>query len=201
MDEAKAALQRGLEVQAGMPPGGATVNLYINLGMIDVELRNADAALDSLDKALHFVEELGMHGMHEWWVRLPRAEAIGMKGDFKTQAEECEKVLGETKPEDTTSAMVQARADALACLGSAELALHKVGGALLHLEKSVSLQAGDPRATSKATFALARALRAAHRDASRACALAEGARKNLSTQSREFAEIEEFLARECSGGS
>jgi serine/threonine protein kinase len=201
MDEAKAALQRGLEVQAGMPPGGATVNLYINLGMIDVELRNADAALDSLDKALHFVEELGMHGMHEWWVRLPRAEAIGMKGDFKTQAEECEKVLGETKPEDTTSAMVQARADALACLGSAELALHKVGAALLHLEKSVSLQTGDPRATSKATFALARALRAAHRDASRACALAEGARKNLSPQSREFAEIEEFLARECSGGS
>jgi serine/threonine protein kinase len=200
MDEAKAALQRGLEVQVGMPPGGATVNIHINLGMIDVELGNADAALDSLDKALHFVEQLGMHGMHEWWARLPRAEAIGMKGDFKTKAVECEKVLGETNPEDTTSAMVQARADALACLGSAELALHKVGAALSHLEKSVSLQTNDPRGRSKASFALARALRAAHRDPSRACSLAEGARTNRSPEARELAEIEEFLTRECSGG-
>ena len=146
-----------------------------------------------------------MRGLHEWSIRLPRAEAFGMKGDLQGKARECESVLAQANAVESTPVTLQIRADALACLGSSELAQQKIGAALLHLEESVSLQAkADPELVPKAASPLARALFAAHRDPWRACELAKRARTELPkhpAQERELADIDALLARECSAGS
>jgi tetratricopeptide (TPR) repeat protein len=200
--EAKDALRRGLELQVGLAPGPVTVNLYANLGEVDLELGNAAEALESLDNGLRIVHELGRQ-WREWGIRLYRAEALGMKGDLQAKAEECETVLAQTKAAASNPMTLQIRADALACLGAAELALRNVRPALSHLEESLSLQqpSGEQGvASKKAAFELARALRAAHKDPSRACELAARAHTGLQSRprkERELAEIDAFLS-ECS---
>jgi tetratricopeptide (TPR) repeat protein len=205
LGEAKDALRRGLELQAGLAPGPVTVNLYGNLGAVDLELGNAAEALESLDNGLRIVHELGRR-WRELGIRLYRAEAMGMKGDLQAKAQECETVLGQTKAADSNSMTLQIRADALACLGAAELALGEVRPALSHLEESFSLQqpsAEQGVASKRVAFELARALRAAHKDPSHACELADRARTDLQSRprkEREVAEIDAFLS-ECSAAA
>jgi tRNA A-37 threonylcarbamoyl transferase component Bud32/tetratricopeptide (TPR) repeat protein len=205
LEEAKDALRRGLELQAGMAPGPVTVNIYGNLGAVDLELGNAAEALESLDNGLRIVRGLGRR-WREWGIRLYRAEAMGMKGDLQAKAEECKTVLGQTKAADSNPMTLQIRADALACLGAAELALGEVRPALSHLEESLSLQqpsAEQGVASKKVAFELARALRAAHKDPSRACELADRARTDLQSRPRRgrvVAEIDAFLS-ECSAAA
>jgi len=202
LEEAKDALRRGLELQAGLPPGPVTVNLYGNLGAVDLELGNAAEALESLDNGLRIAHELGRR-WREWGIRLYRAEAMGVKGDLQAKAEECKTVLGQTKAADSNPMTLQIRADALAGLGAAELALGEVRPALSHLEESLSLQQSSAEqgvASKKVAFELARALRAAHKDPSRACDLAHRARTDLQSRPRKkrvIAEIDAFLS-ECS---
>ena len=202
LEEAKDALRRGLELQAGLAAGPVTVNLYGNLGAVDLELGNAAESLESLDNGLRIAHELGRR-WREWGIRLYRAEAMGMKGDLQAKAEECKTVLGQTKAADSNPMTLQIRADALAGLGAAELALGEVRPALSHLEESFSLQqpsAEQGVASKKVAFELARALRAAHKDPSRACELADRARTALQSRprkAREVAEIDTFLS-ECS---
>jgi tetratricopeptide (TPR) repeat protein len=202
LGEAKDALRRGLELQVGLAPGPVTVNLYANLGEVDLELGNAAEALESFDNGLRIVHELG-RTWREWGIRLYRAEALGMKGDVQVKAEECETVFSQTKAAASNPMTLQIRADALACLGAAELALRKVRPALSHLEESFSLQqpSGEQGvASKKVAFELARALRAAHKDPSRACQLAGRAHTDLQSRprkERELAEIDAFLS-ECS---
>jgi tetratricopeptide (TPR) repeat protein len=201
LGEAKDALRRALELQAGLAPGPVTVNIYGNLGAVDLELGNAAEALESLDNGLRIVQGLGRK-WREWGIRLYRAEAMGMKGDLRAKAEECKIVLAQTKAADANPATLQIRADALAGLGAAELALGDVRAALSHLEESFSLQqpsAEQGVASKKVAFELARALRAAHKDPSRACELANRARKELQSRprkERDVAEIDAFLS-EC----
>jgi tetratricopeptide (TPR) repeat protein len=205
LGEAKDALRRGLELQVGLAPGPVTVNLYGNLGEVDLELGNVAEALESLDNGLRIAHELGRQ-LREWGIRLYRAEAMGMKGDLEAKAEECTTVLAQTKAAASNPVTLQIRADALACLGAAELALHHVRPALSHLEESFSLQqpSGEQGvASKKVPFELARALRAAHKDPSRACELAGRARTDLQSRprkEREVAEIEAFLS-ECSASA
>lgn len=202
LGEAKDALRRGLELQAGLAPGPVTGNLYGNLGQLDLELGNAAEALENLDNGLRVVHALGRQ-LREWGIRLYRAEALGMKGDLQAKAEECRTVLAQTKSADANPVTLQIRADALACLGAAELALHELRPALPHLEESLSLQqpSGEQGvASKKVAFELARALRTAQKDPSRACELANRARTDLQSRprkERELAEIDAFLS-ECS---
>jgi serine/threonine protein kinase/tetratricopeptide (TPR) repeat protein len=203
-DEDKAVLVHALELQADTAPGGATVLIYVNLGEAELELGNVDAAVDILDKGMRLVEQLGLRGYPEFYIRLSRADALGAKGDFDAKIRDCERVLELNKSADPNPATLQFRADALACIGSAELALRKLGPALIHLGESASAQSkADPSATPKAASALARALFAAHREPQRACELAERARPELQkhpSQKRELAEIDALLASECSAG-
>jgi tetratricopeptide (TPR) repeat protein len=205
LGEAKDALRRGLELQAGLPPGPVTVNLYGNLGAVDLDLGNAGEALESLDNGLRIARGLGRR-WRELGIRLYRAEAMGMKGDLQAKAQECKTVLGQTKAADSNPMTLQIRADALAGLGAAELALGEVRPALSHLEESFSLQqpgAEQGVASKKVAFELARALRAAHKDPSRACELADRARTGLQSRprkERELAEIDAFLS-ECSAAA
>jgi tetratricopeptide (TPR) repeat protein/predicted Ser/Thr protein kinase len=205
LEEAKDALRRGLELQAGLAPGPVTVNIYGNLGAVDLELGNAAEALESLDNGLRIVRGLGRR-WREWGIRLYRAEAMGMKGDLQAKAQEGKTVLGQTKAADSNPMTLQIRADALACLGAAELALGEVRPALSHLEESFSLQqpsAEQGVASKRVAFELARALRAAHKDPSHACELADRARTDLQSRprkEREVAEIDAFLS-ECSAAA
>jgi serine/threonine protein kinase len=204
LGEAKDALRRGLELQTGLAPGPVTVNLYGNLGAVELELGNVTEALESLDNGLRFARELKRQ-WREWGIRLYRAEALGMKGEVEAKAEECRSVVAQTKAAASNPMTLQIQADALACLGAAETKLGAPRPALSHLEESWSLQqpSGEQGvASKKVAFELARALRAAHQDASRACELAERARKDMQgrpRKERELAEIDAFLS-ECSAG-
>ncbi|MET0593290.1 MAG: serine/threonine-protein kinase [Polyangiaceae bacterium] len=201
LEEAKDALRRGLELQAGLAPGPVTVNIYGNLGSVDLELGNVAEALESLDNGLRIAHELKRQ-WREWGLRLYRAEALGMKRDLQAKAQECEAVLAQTKTAASNPMTLQIRADALACLGAAELALGTARPALSHLEESLALQqpSGEQGiASKKVAFELARALRAQHKDPTRACELAQRARKDLQSRprkEREVAEIDAFLS-EC----
>jgi serine/threonine protein kinase len=201
-EEDKAVLLHALELQAGTAPGGATALIYVNLGEAELELGNVDAAVDILDKGMSLVEELALRGYPEFYIRLTRADALGAKDDFEAKIRDCERVLQLNKAADPNPTTLQFRADALACVGSAELALSKLGPALTHLEESVSVQSkADPSATPKAASALARALFAAHREPERACELGERARPELQkhpSQKRELAQIDALLASGCS---
>ena len=203
-DEGKAALVHALELQAGLAPGGATVLIYVNLGAAEIELGNVDAALDITDRGMRLVEQLGLRGYHESYIRLTRANAFGAKGDFEAKIRDCKSVLELNKAADADPTNLQFRADALACVGSAELSLRRVGPALAHLEESILVHAkADPSAVPNAASPLARALIAAHRDPHRACELAERARPELEkhpSQRRELGEIGALLASECSAG-
>jgi tetratricopeptide (TPR) repeat protein len=187
-----------------MAPGGATVLIYVNLGAAEIELGNLDAALDIVDKGMRLVEQLGLRGYHESYLRLTRANAFGAKGDFEAKIRDCESVLQLNKAADPNPTNLQFRADALACMGSAELSLRRVHPALAHLEESMLLHAkADPSAVPNAASPLARALFAAHRDPQRACELAARARPELQkrpSQQRELAEIDALLASQCSAG-
>jgi hypothetical protein len=186
-----------------MAPGGATVLIYVNLGAAEIELGNMDAALDIVDKGMRLVEQLGLRGYHESYLRLTRANAFGAKGDLEAKIRDCAFVL-ELNKADPNPTNLQFRADALACMGSAELSLRRVSPALVHLEESMLLQAkADPSAVPNAASPLARALFAAHRDPQRACELATHVRPDLQkhpSQRRELAEIDALLASECSAG-
>ena len=200
-DEGKAALVHALELRAGTAPGGATVLIYVNLGEAELELGNADAALDILDKGMRLLEQLGLRGYHEFYIRLTRAEVFGAKGDYRAKLRDCESVLELNEAADPNPMTLQFRADALACIGSTELSQRKLDAALAHLEESVSLQGrADPNAVPRAASALARALFVTHREPQRACELAERARPALQkhpSQKRELAEIDALLANEC----
>jgi serine/threonine protein kinase/tetratricopeptide (TPR) repeat protein len=203
-DEDKAVLVHALELQAGTAPGGATALIYVNLGEAELELGNVDAAVDILDKGMSLVEQLGLRGYPEFYIRLTRADALGAKDDFEGKIRDCERVLDLNKAADPNPTTLQFRADALACIGSAELARRLLGPALTHLEESVSVQSkADPSATPKAASALARALFAARREPERACELAERARPELQkhpSQKRELAEVDALLASGCPVG-
>ena len=204
-EEARSALRQAMEVQAGMPPGAATVNIYSNLGAVELELGNTDAALENLEKGLRLVQEIGMRGGHEWGLRLLRAEVCGIQGNPEEKAKECARVLAQAEAADANPQTLPSRTHALACLGTAELSLGKLNAALSHLEQSALLQASvDPSAPTKGAFALARALRAAHRDPLRACELAERARTDAQARPGKailLAEIDAFLANGCSASS
>ena len=202
--EAKAALVHALDLQAGMAPGGATVLIYLNLAGAEIELGNLDAAVDAADKGMRLVEQLGVRGYYESYLRLNRADAFGAKGDLEAKIRDCESVLQLNKAANPDPASLQLRAHALGYIGSAELSLHRVGPALAHLEESMLLQAkADPSAVPTAASPLARALFATHRDPQRACQLAARARPELQkrpSQQRELAEVDALLASECGGG-
>jgi tetratricopeptide (TPR) repeat protein len=187
-----------------MAPGGATVVIYLNLAGLETELGNLDAAIDAADKGMRLVEQLGVRGYYESYLRLNRADALGAKGDLEAKIRDCESVLQLNKAANSDPPSLQLRAHALAYIGSAELSLHRVGPALAHLEESMLLQAkADPSAVPTAASPLARALFAAHRDPQRACELAARARPELQkrpSQQRELAEIDALLASECSAG-
>jgi eukaryotic-like serine/threonine-protein kinase len=72
----------------------------------------------------------------------------------------------------------------LACLGRAELGLHRPEAALEPLERAVSSNRGEPAERADARFALALALSYLHRDAARAIALGSESRDILDEPSR-----------------
>jgi hypothetical protein len=88
--------------------------------------------------------------------------------------------------------------DALRCRGEALLALHDAKGAIVPLEKSVTLTRREwPGDLGRARFALARALAESHGDVSRARGLATQARDELASRpgmSAETAGVQAWLA-------
>ena len=196
-EEAKRAHEHGLELLADRPPGTLNVILLAQLATVENQLGRADSAFEYAERALKVAGAIGEKGKFEWHARYAHAEARGKKGDWAGQAAECAEVLGLQRAAGQVAAKVPFWPDSLACLAEAELALGKAGSAVAHLEETVKLESrADAEALPRAKFALAKALRAAGRDAGRARQLADGARddmRKLAGKERDVAQIDAWM--------
>ena len=199
-EEAKGAYETALALLADHPPGATNVILLSELAGVENELGHADAALDDAQKALDVARATGEKGKFEWQARFVHAQARGKKSDWRGQAAECAEIVALQRSAGKVAPKIPYWPDALACVAEAELALHKVDAALAHLEESVKLASReDVEGLPRARFALAKALRMAGRDPTRARHLAESALddlRKLAGKGRDVANIEEWMGRE-----
>lgn len=195
--EAKTAFERAFKLQADMPPGALTVNIYEGLADSNLHESPPDVTISVVQKGLDVARTLGNGGMREWGLRLVRAEALAKQGDLPGKANECREVLADQEARGQVLATLPYNPDALTCLGEAELELRQTKSAIKHLERSVSLTTRYvAMELPKARFALAKALRVAGRESKRARELAESARDDLrKTQggAEDVVEIEKWL--------
>jgi tetratricopeptide (TPR) repeat protein len=197
-DEARETLLRGIAVQGDQPPGGTTVLLYGALAALELETRGPAAALEYVRKGMAVADALGEGGAKNLPVLMfVRGLARARMGDASGSAEDCGRLLSMQEAHGGIDLNASYGPDALRCLGEAELSLHRVSAAIEHLERSVALQhRQDPGDLEEARFALARALRVAHRDGARAEALAQGARnvlRGLHGREKDVAAIDQWL--------
>jgi hypothetical protein len=141
----------------------------------------------------------GTKGWILWTVELEIAKAKGRKGDFAGMAGDCAATFESQQRAGAVKPDVPYLPDVLTSLGEAQLGLRRFDAAIRYLEQSVSLAARqDKRDLPRARFALAKALRAAGKDAPRARALGESARDDLQKlpgTADEIAAIEQWLGQ------
>jgi tetratricopeptide (TPR) repeat protein len=198
--DAKSAYEHAFALLADRPPGPLNVIILGQLATVENELGHPDSAFEIAQKALEVAGAIGEKGKFEWHARYAHADARGKKLDWRGQAAECAEIIALQRAAGQVAPNVPYWPDSLACLAEAELALHKVDSALLHLEESVKLESrADAEALPRARFALAKALRMAGRDAPRARRLAESAREDLrklAGKERDVAQIDQWIDSE-----
>jgi tRNA A-37 threonylcarbamoyl transferase component Bud32/tetratricopeptide (TPR) repeat protein len=127
-----------------------------------------------------------------------RGDALLALGRTDEATASCARALARMEHEDRVSPGKLYEPDPLTCLGEADLRRGHSGEAVATLERSVALERrGDQATLSFARFALARALRAAGRDPSRARALAGQARaalEGLPELAPRLAEVDAWLS-------
>jgi serine/threonine protein kinase/tetratricopeptide (TPR) repeat protein len=199
LEEAKEAYEHGLEVerQSGTAPGAVTLVLLGGYAGVENRLGHPDAAMDIGKRGLEVARVSGTKGWIPWTVELEIAKAKGQKGDFAGMARDCAATFETQKAAGAVKSEAPYLPDVLTCLGEAHLGLGRFDAAIRYLEQSVSLPSRqDKRDLPRASFALAKALRTAGKDAPRARALAESARddlKKLPGTADEIAAIEQWL--------
>jgi tetratricopeptide (TPR) repeat protein/tRNA A-37 threonylcarbamoyl transferase component Bud32 len=203
-EEARAAYERVLALQAGRPAGTLTVQIYGNLADLQLGLGDPDSALRLAEQGLDVAGQADERGLSLWAVLVARAQARGQKGDAAGKAEDCARVLAEQRAQGAMTSEGVYYPDALTCLGEVELAAHRASAAIAYLEESVFLEKRQAAAVLPlAKFTLARALRLAGRDPARARALADDARAALAGlpgQAKELAAIDAWLAEGKAAG-
>jgi tetratricopeptide (TPR) repeat protein len=193
-EEAQAALERAFTLTSQPCPSDLRSWLFSVKAKAELRQERGDAALEVAEEGLRCAPASASLSK----LLFVRARARALHGDVAASATECAKVVRDQEAGEGIGPDKVYHDDAVTCLGEAELKLGRVEEALAHLERSVQLERRwDPGDLPAARFALARALRAARRDAPRARTLAESARaafERLGSREREIADIDAFLA-------